>query len=319
MSSSRKFIATVRRWIATKRHLIQMVSEAGSPRLCTLLHSIVFSLSQPVPSLPPVFPQLSSYFCTAAFIHALDSVVQELLSQCAWDLQGRLAFELFTTLSVLFAQCELGNDYANVSIAVRVAETVEYFGRCFAPLEVQLKAIFNLQSVKLALENEAAGEAVSVMKDLADIRAYWGDLEGLFYVNFALGQAYYQNRSSAASAQLCATYLQRALNCAKQVYAFTNSPTGLNPSVLCQLFLSDLGFPTVSTPPLHCYEGRTSELLALAGFDTESTFTEPAQEYVITTLEELQADEDTLQAYFRSSAGSKQVLFLYKYSVVEDD
>jgi hypothetical protein len=40
---------------------------------------------------------------------------------------------------------------------------------------------------------------------------------------------------------------------------------------------------------------------------------------VVTALEELNADEETLAAYFRSSAGAQQVLFLYKYSVVVDD
>lgn len=298
---------------------MEMVREAGSPRLCSLLRSIVFSLSQPSPVLPPLSPQLSSCFCTAAFIHALDSVVQEVLSQCNWDLRGRLAFELFTTLAILFAQCEVGNDYANVSIAVRVAETLDYFGRCFAPLEVQLKATYNLQSVRLALENEAAGQAVTVMKDLADIRAFWGDMEGLFYVNFALGQAFFQDKDHAASAQLSAKYFQRALNCAKQVCFFANSPTCLSPSVLCQLFLSDLGLQTVITPPVHSYEARASDLLAVAAFDAESAVTEPAKEYPVSTLQELDANESTLQAYYRSSAGSKQVLFLYKYSVIQDD
>jgi hypothetical protein len=220
---------------------------------------------------------------------------------------------------MLFAYCDAHNYYANMSIAVRMAETVEYFARCFAPLEVQLKAIFNVQSVRLALENGDNEKAVEVMKELADIRALWGDLEGLFYINFALGQAYYHGRNDADVAQLSALYLQRALNCAKQVYSFANSPSSLAPAVLCQLFLSDLGLSSISTPPFHKCEPRSSALLDSAGFDMALVVTEHARDYVVTALEELNADEETLAAYFRSSAGAQQVLFLYKYSVVVDD
>ena len=317
---SAKFIAKVRKLITGKRRLLQMMLEVGcSGRLFSMLRSLTLALAQPSPALSPLFPALSSYFCSTSFIRTLDSVEQEILSQCRWDLQGRLAFELFTTLSILFAYCDAHNYYANMSIAVRLAETVEYFARCFAPLEVQLKAIFNVQSVRLAVDNGDNEKAVEVMKELADIRALWGDLEGLFYINFALGQAYYHGRNDADTAQLSALYLQRALNCANQVYAFANSPSSLAPAILCQLFLSDLGLSSVFTPPFHKCESRSSELLDLAGFDKALVVTEHTRDYAVTALDELQADEETLAAYFRSSAGAQQILFLYKYSVVVDD
>lgn len=312
-----KLQTAVHRLKTSRLCVFQRVTSSGcSPVLLPLFHSLLFSPSNP--SLHSLFLSLSPCFCTSTFISTLNSVLQQVLTLSNWDLNGKIAVEMFTTLAILFANCQVLNRYANLTISVRILTTIEYFVRCFGPLELRLRTIFNENSVKVALEGCKSMETVAILKDLADIRAYWGDMEGLFYVNFALGQGFYSEKESEEGCYWAGVYLQRALNCAKRCYGFGNGEKGVEKRVLCELLLSDLGVREVETEPVHRGEDRERQLVREAGVEWEVVTREQVQRYEVLRTEEIQADERTLEAYFRCASGSTPVLHLYAYSFLDD-
>ena len=284
-----------------------------------LIQSIARSMSHPdYSSLLPATESISKFFCELSLIVALDTVVQEVMSQLRWNLMGKMATEVFLTLARLMAMCSLRNVHCALTIAIRITDTVSYFVQCFAPAEVQLAVLCNAQTLKVCQSLGSDEQAIDALVNLSDVRYYYRDFEGLFYVNFTLGLAHYhrwkslESESESKAAQL---HFQRALNCTSRAQEIRCFPTDLVPGDLCKLFLSDLLIvgPTIVTSPYHSW--KLGENPFLSRYNATDLFlVEDLRTYEISPALSFAPNDTTLTHFFRSAAGSQQVLFLHDFS-----